>query len=147
MKDGTSTSRGKKRVEELADKFAAGLLMPRYLLEARAKPDGDIVGWLNRTATEFGVSAVSLKWRLKTMGWIDEAQVDAIQDSDLRHNGGMMPLGQTPLLLSRKFLEAVSEGFDRGAISVRKVARILELTVDGLGELMDAHGVKRNFDF
>jgi transcriptional regulator with XRE-family HTH domain len=58
------------RVEQLADNFASALLMPHRLIDERwahRKPS-DLVGWLNTTATDLGVSAMALKWKANCCG-------------------------------------------------------------------------------
>ena len=84
------TDRNIKRVEQLADNFAAGLLMPtpliEKLVERSALPKGaPLAAWFNANAQLLGVSAVALQWRLVNMGKLSKA--DMVAEDFLRHNG------------------------------------------------------------
>lgn len=144
--DGTGSTKAQRRVETMADHFAAALLMPRHVLD---KLDGPVTdaGWLNATATALGVSAVALKWRLTSLGRIRPDVAKAFDDSLLRNNGrGPGEMGDPPPLFGRQFMSVMGAGIEKGHVSVRRLAKLLDVTVDELGELFDAHGIERPFD-
>src|SRR5690606_26095096 len=56
-----------ERIEQLADNFNNGVLMPGWVLARLPEPreDGE---WLNAAANQLGVTSVNLKWRLANSG-------------------------------------------------------------------------------
>ena len=85
------------RVEQLADNFAAALLMPgstvRELWETRAE-GADVYEWLNRTATRLRVSALALSYRVLNLDLVSRSEFEAIDPERLVANGD--PGGQNP---------------------------------------------------
>ncbi|GJE03552.1 XRE family transcriptional regulator [Methylobacterium isbiliense] len=145
LDDGEGTGKLQKRVEQMAEKFASAVLMPARLFED-CPGDATDPGWINTTATELGVSAKALKWRLVDLGRIDRGVALAYDDGLLVNNGGLVGRDRdVPLPFGRHFTHVVAEGIEQGYVSVRRVAALLEVTVDGLGELFDAHGIERPF--
>ena len=135
---------GGSRVEQLANKFAAAVLMPTVVLE----PLGDWAGLnrsglidrLNTTANELGVSSSALRWRLVELRKLTKAMAQEIPDAALRNNGGNDD-STPPPLFSRPFAEVVATAIDRGHLSVRRAARLVGLPIEGLEELFAEHGV------
>jgi XRE family transcriptional regulator, fatty acid utilization regulator len=145
--DGTGHTRAQKRVEQLADSFASALLMPREVLARFGDPEDDIVAWLNRTATQLGVSAVALKWRLVTIGKLDRQVASAIEDEALRNNGqGSDQVHELPLRFGKRFIEVVANAISKGHLSVRRAAKLLDMSIDDLAELCRAYGIAPPFD-
>ncbi len=159
IEDNSETGR-RSRVEQLADCFAAGLLMPRKAVEAAARWKelrGDALpATLNATADRLGVSSLALKWRLVSLGLIERATEKLISGDALRNNGrpngrqaglfGDAPEGDRPPLFSRKFVEIVARAIDEGRVSTRKIAGLLNLAVDDLEELFAQHGVPAPYE-
>lgn len=148
LDDGVGSGKIQKRIEQMAEKFASALLMPRAVL-ANHRPDGMVDhDWLNRTATELGVSSVALKWRLVGLGLMDADTAHTFDDRLLSHNGA--PDGQRyvvpPPLFGRRFMTVMAAGIEKGQVSVRRVAKLLGVNIDGLGEMFDDHGIPRPFD-
>lgn len=144
--DGTGSTKAQKRVESMADHFASALLMPKAVLD---KLDGPVTEaqWLNATATALGVSSVALKWRLTSLGRISQEVARTYDDSALRNNGrGQNAAGDPPPAFGRQFMTVMATAVSKGHISVRRLAKILDVTVDGLGDLFDANGIERPFD-
>jgi Zn-dependent peptidase ImmA (M78 family)/transcriptional regulator with XRE-family HTH domain len=139
--DGTSANQ--KRVEQLAENFAAGLLMPTGALDRLGGPGGDLVNWLKESANALGVSAVALKWRLVNAGRMQRDEALRIDDERLRYNGNQ---GNVPPAFSRRFLQVIATAILRGHVSVRRTAALLNVTIDQLAELFEAHGIERPFD-
>lgn len=128
------------RIEQLAENFAAGILMPRYALDALGQPEGDLVEWTVAKAEYLGVSAPALKWRLVNTGIC--AEIRGIDDSEFRQKR-TQPVTNTPALFSAKFAARISTGITKGLISVRKAASLTDLTIEALGDVFDEHGVAR----
>ncbi len=146
----TDTPRGTKakRIEQLADNFAAALLMPERALSQRwqARDEQEIHKWLNSTASDFLVTATALKWRLTNLGWLTKVDLSKINDAKLTANG--RPRGQQPLpcLFSTEFVQRLHVGLAKGQLSVRRAAEILDLTIEALAELFRSYELSVPFD-
>lgn len=143
IEDAATKPRG--RVEQLADRFASGLLMPREALERLGPWDGlegaALAARLNPVAEELGVTASALRWRLATLGILTKAVAEGMDEDLLRNNGRKGARREVPGLFSRPFAELVAAAVDAGRISARRAAGLLGLTVDDLAEAFETHGV------
>lgn len=142
--DGTNAS--KSRIEQLADKFASGLLLPSYVLEHQLdslNPEReDFVDRVNTVATELMVSSQALLWRLVDLGKLNSGTCrELIQTDCFTYNGGLLK-DETPPLLSKKFLELMSAALMSGLISERRVSGLLNLCLDDLGTLFELHEIE-----
>ncbi|MBY3211492.1 helix-turn-helix domain-containing protein [Rhizobium laguerreae] len=141
----------KSRVEQLADNFASALLMPAAALDRFGDWAGvtekALIDRLNEVADELLVTSQALRWRLVGMGRLSRAQSDAISDDGLRNNGKAKP-GKTevPPLFSRSFVQIVATALDEGKTSMRRMASILDLTIDDFAELFASHGVEAPYE-
>ncbi|HXF94290.1 MAG TPA: XRE family transcriptional regulator [Nitrospiraceae bacterium] len=137
-----------RRVEQLADNFASALLMPERTLAPRwqARGQDDIHNWLNATATELLVTAVALKWRLVQLGWLAKADLHDIHDIRLVANGRPRSEQPVPKLFSVEFIQCLHDAVLRGAISVRRSASLLDMTLHDLADLFQAYGYPVPFD-
>lgn len=137
-----------KRVEQLANNFAAALLMPERVLRRRWEARGgrEIHGWLNSTASAFLVTAQALKWRLANLGWLTEADLSKIDDARLTFNG--RPKTQQPLpgLFSAEFVKRLHTALAKGQLSVRRAAEILDLKIESLAGLFRSYEMSVPFD-
>ena len=137
-----------KRIEQLADNFAAALLMPEHVLLPRwqARGEREIHKWLNSTASDFLVTAKALKWRLTNLGWLTKADLSKINDAKLTFNG--RPKGQQPLLglFSTDFVQRLHTALAKGQLSVRRVTEILDITIEALAVLFREHKLSVPFD-
>lgn len=150
IEDATETG-GANRVEQLANAFASALLMPARIVQAAAEwrtlRDDALVRNLNATADRLEVTATALMWRLVSLGILDKAQARAVPADLLRFNGlPMRPAGETPPLFSKRFVEIIARAIDEGRVSMRKIAGILGMAVDDLGDLFAQHGVPAPYD-
>jgi transcriptional regulator with XRE-family HTH domain len=136
---------GKSHVEKLADRFASAVLMPRWLLEDidwRSLIGPALPKAINARATALGVSADALRWRLALTGLLAQKTAKEIPAVALRHNGGNQPTpSEVPPLYSRAFMAVVVDAIEGGFISVRRTAGLLDTTIEGLAELITAHGI------
>jgi len=145
--DGTGQSRAQKRVEQLANNFASALLMPRDVLAKFTVPEDNIGGWLTQTAAELGVSAVALKWRLVKIGRLDSKTASAVADDTPKNNGQALVTDQElPLRFGRKFVEVIANAIAKGHLSVRRAAKLLDMSIDELAELCQAYKIAPPFD-
>ncbi len=142
--DGTDNR--KSRIEQLADKFASGLLLPSFALERHLgslHPSNEsFVDSVNQVATELMVSSVALLWRLVDLGILSRDQCMEYLGTDwFTYNGGLLD-DSCPALLSKKYLSVISEAVQKGLISERKVSSLLRLSFEELEELFSAHNLE-----
>jgi transcriptional regulator with XRE-family HTH domain/Zn-dependent peptidase ImmA (M78 family) len=136
---------GKDRVEQLADNFAAAVLMPRAALErfgSWAQLEGDaLADRLNEVADALAVTSQALKWRLVAIGSLRKVVAATADDRRLRNNGRAAAAQDLPPLFSRAFCERVASAIEEGRLSARRAAGILGVTVDDLEQVFAAHDV------
>lgn len=144
VEDATET--GGNRVEQLANSFASALLMPSAIINQfgdwSALSGNELVTRLNPTADALQVTASALKWRLVALGRIDRARAREIPDAALRNNGHAAAIINAPPMFSKPFADVIARALDDGRISARRVADLLDLTVDDLPDVFQAHGVE-----
>lgn len=126
-----------KRIEQLANNFAAALLMPtsslEQLLDQRRIND---TAHLADVAAELRVAPVALAWRLYNMKWIDEASRDALKLEHQRPS-----TSGTPKRLSISFVTMLHSAIDKGQLSVRKAAKALGMTLPQMADLFTEHSL------
>lgn len=137
------------RVENLADNFASGLLMPTHLLASQPGwddlPVGDeaTITWLNTTATRLGVSSMALARRMTAIGRLqDSVRRRLMRSPRMKHNGGDAP--PPPLAYGRMFVGLLTEAIQDGRISTRGSAALVGLDVDAFGDLCEEWGFDRS---
>ena len=141
---------GGSRVEQLANSFAAALLMPRVAVEwhgdwGQLNGDG-LVARLNSAADALSVTSSALMWRLVALGHLTRQKARAVPEAALRNNGRRQTEEARPPLFSRSFAEVVVTAIDRGHLSVRRAARLVGLPIEGLEELFAVHGFEYVLD-
>lgn len=136
---------GRSHVEKLADRFASAVLMPRWLLKDidwRSLVGPALPNAINARATALGVSAEALRWRLAHTGLLAQKTAKDIPAVALRNNGIVDPAHPAvPPLYSKAFMAVIAAAIDGGFISARRTAKLLDTTIDGIGELIAAHGL------
>ena len=134
-----------KRIECMADNFAAGVLMPRKSLESRweAHQDKGINERLIEVAREMGVTAQAARYRAQNLGWLTAQDKVEIDD---RRLVGAGPRGDMPPLYSKVFVEKLDWALSTGRLSVRRAAQLLSQTPDELCELFAAYGREAPFE-
>ena len=136
---------GGNRVEQLANNFAAALLMPADSVarfgDWANHGDDALIERLNAAADELHVTSSALRWRLVALGALSLARARALPDVALRHNGREDADNVRPALFSRPFMEVIGLAIERGLVSARRAAGLLDLTVEGLTDVFAAHGV------
>lgn len=136
---------GGSRVEQLANNFAAAVLMPADSVarfgDWSAHGDDVLIARLNATADELRVTSSALRWRLVALGALSQARARALPEAALRHNGRKDADNVQPALFSRPFMEVIKLAIERGLVSVRRAAGLLDLSVEGLTDVFAAHGV------
>ena len=136
---------GGDRVEQLANNFAAALLMPERVVAGVGRweqLDSDaLVGQLNSVASELKVTSSALRWRLVTLGKLPAARAREIPESSLRNNGGLQT-GSKPALFSKSFAEVLGMALEQGYVSARRAAALVDAEMAELPALLAAHSVE-----
>jgi transcriptional regulator with XRE-family HTH domain len=150
VEDATETG-GANQVEQLANAFASALLMPSRIVKAaadwRALHGNTLVSRLNAVADQLEVTSTALLWHLVSLELLGRAEARAVPTELLHFNGlPMKPAGTAPPLFSKRFVEIVARAVEDGRVSIRKIAGLLELSVDDLGDLFAAHGVPAPYE-
>ena len=137
-------------IENLADNFASGLLMPTKKLEKihgwnNLPSEHDaLVVWLNSAATHMGVSSMALVRRMATMGKLDEPTRKQMNRSPgIRHNGAA-EAPPPPLSFGRKFVQILVSAMDDGRISARAASKLVGMDIDSFGDLCENYGFERS---
>jgi XRE family transcriptional regulator, fatty acid utilization regulator len=106
----------------------------------------EINDWLNATASEFQVTAVALYWRLRHLGWLTSAASLEVDTHRLTWNG-LSPSAQTlPKLYSSRFVERLRVALEKGDLSVRRAAGLLDCTIEDLEDLFKSYGMEVPFE-
>lgn len=136
------------RAELLANNFAASLLMPAETITLQWDERGgaDVHDWLNAVATNLGVSAVALMWRIHNMGLLGNADLEAILRERLVANGESELSTERPLLFSREFVVRVHEAVEQGHLSVRRASSLLDLPVHTLASVFADYGLPLSYE-
>lgn len=146
--DATSPPRGQKRMEELANNFAAALLMPRRSVE-ECWAEHEVLPVVDRIramAARFGVTGPAMKWRLLNLDRLTSA--DLPEDSEV----GGVPItgdqedGVRPQLFNTRFVSRLHRAVEEGRLSVRKASRIAGTDTAGLADLFRSHGRTLSYD-
>jgi XRE family transcriptional regulator, fatty acid utilization regulator len=142
--DGEGKGRKGKRVEQLAEAFTSALLMPAESVEAvwKSRKNADTEAWLREVAAVYGVSGRALFWRLVNLGYLSKADlVDIHLDALAADNQDAKPK-----LYSRRFIECLHKSLDKGLLSVRRAAGLLDCTIEDLEDLFCEYGMEPPFD-
>lgn len=136
------------RVEQLAENFAAALLMPAGTVTRLWEERGsaDLHDWLNATATNLGVSAVALKWRLRNLEVLTKGDMVGINDDRLVANGDPQNAGERPPLFSREFVFHIHEAMESGHLSLRRAAGLVDLSIQDLEAVFAGYGLSLSYE-
>ena len=141
-----STVQKKNRIEQLADKFASGLLLPSFVvaeyLSELDETQGEFVQNVNIVATKLMVSSQALLWRLVDLGKLDWATCKKYAENDeFKFNGGLLE-DKTPTLFSSKFLGLMSDALKNGMVSERRISSLLDLSFEEIEDLYRQNGLE-----
>lgn len=134
--------RAAKRIEQLADNFAAALLMPRDSIDQLLDRDraGDIAH-LCEIASLLKVSPIALAWRLLNLGLIENGTRQTLSLEKQRSS-----VSVPPKRFSESFVRMLHQALEQGRISARKAAKAMGLGLDGLTELFSQYELTAPFD-
>lgn len=127
-----------RRIEQLADNFAAAVLMPTATLSQLIDPAGfSSTQHLAEVAKQLQVSTHALAFRLFNAKMIDKLTCQALcEQPPLAPRCAPTP----PKLLSASFVTLLHDGIACGHVSTRKAAKALSMTLEDLAELMRDYG-------
>ena len=141
---------GGNRVEQLANNFAAAVLMPSSTLrefdDCSRLDMNELIARLNGLADELQVTSSALRWRLAALRRLTKARAQAIPEGALRNNGHESAPCDPPPRFSKPFAQLLAAALDRGSISVRRTAALCGLMIEDLEELFAAHGVEHSIE-
>lgn len=137
----TNSQKRNLRIENLADHFSSGLLMPSRELDRLGDPHGNVIVWLTAAAQELGVSARNLKWRLVNSGrQRDLANIPNAALDEAAQRGDTEDL---PALFSRNFMMTLLRAIEVGHLSIGRATKLTDLSRTEFGELCDAYALER----
>ncbi|MXY96396.1 MAG: ImmA/IrrE family metallo-endopeptidase [Gemmatimonadetes bacterium] len=137
---------GGNRAEQLTNNFAAAVLMPTAILARFGSwsdlAEDKLIRKLHTVANKLRVTASALRWRLVALGELKPAVARSLPDAALRNNIPELAENSPPARFSKPFMHVLGLAIDKGLISVRSVAGLLDLSVEDLGDLFSAHDVQ-----
>ena len=137
---------GGNRVEQLANNFAGAVLMPVGALERFGDwshlDREELIVRLNSAADDLHVTSSALSWRLVALGKLTATAARSLPETALRNNGHDDVEAIPPPLFSKPFMEVVGLAIDKGLVSARRAAALLDGTIEDLADLFTGHGVK-----
>jgi len=144
--DSERPSSADKRIEELANNFAAALLMPAATLAAGwdASRTLDWHAWMAATALDLEVSLSALRWRLVNLGLADSSELPS--EAELRVTAVRPDSGAKPQLFNVALVHRIHTAVESGRLSLRKASRILGLDAAGFAALCSAYGRQLSYE-
>jgi len=131
-----------KRIEQLANSFAATLLMPIASLDKLIERDRlDDIAHLCEVAALLRVAPVTLAWRLFNLKLIGVDTQRALSQEKQRAS-----VSGPPKRFSLTFVKMLHEALENGRLSARKAAKAMGLGLGGLTELFAQYDLTAPFE-
>lgn len=134
--------RGAHRIEQLANSFAAALLMPRTSIDELIDPARSRhIEHLAEVAVRLRVTSGALGWRLYNLNIIDgptRSKLAQYKCSDSENS--------TPLPFSTSFVTMLHMALDTGRLSARKAAKSIGISLSSLVALFAAYEMPAPFE-
>lgn len=131
-----------KRIEQLADNFASGLLMPEDSLKnfIDKKLINDTSHLLS-VAIELRVSPSALAYRLYNLKWIEKETMNSLRTHKL-------PIEQNylPKRFQHVFINMLYTAIEQGQLSARKAAKALNMNLSNLTDLFIEYDLPAPFE-
>ena len=135
---------------QLAGDFADAMLLPATALRQRGRWNKlrrpELSRQINDAADELHVTADAVRRRLGSLGLLGKSAARGLPEQAVRRSGRREKNAPPPALFSKPFMAVVERAIGRGRISVRRAARLLDLTIDDLADLFPAHDLPCPFD-
>ena len=131
-----------KRIEQLANSFAAALLMPQASLDKLIDRNGlDDIAHLCEVAALLRVAPVTLAWRLFNLKLIGDDMRRSLSQEKQRPS-----VSGPPKRFSPTFVKMLHEALENGRLSARKAAKAMDLGLGGLTELFAQYDLTAPFE-
>lgn len=131
-----------KRIEQLANSFAAALLMPRASLEKLIDRERmNDVAHLCEVAALLRVAPVTLAWRLFNLKAISEETRRGLSQEKQRPS-----VSGPPKRFSTAFVKMLHEALENGRLSARKAAKAMGFGLGALTELFSQYDLPAPFE-
>lgn len=132
------------RTEQLADNFAAALLMPRASLEKHweSARNKNITARINSVAKRMKVSSLAMRWRLKNLGWLDDDEESQIDEGRLK----WIESKPVKKLYSSIFMHKLHTVLEQGLLSAKKAASLLDCSVYELADFFKNYDMESPFE-
>lgn len=131
-----------KRIEQLANNFAAGLLMPRkslkHFIDHQKIND---VNHLLKVAEKLKVAPTALAWRLFNLKWINDEVFHAL----LNKRQQVSPKNLIKRF-SHNFVSMLHQAIDSGNLSARKAANTMSMNLTELEDLFEEYSLAPPFE-
>lgn len=141
-RESNSNRINEKRVEQLANNFAAGLLMPesslRHFIDQTKIMN---VNHLLEIATSLKVTSEALAWRLYNLGWINKNICDELKNIKQR-----VFLSNKVKPFSVHFVNLLQKAIDNGNLSARKASKVMGMNLSELTNLFIEHNLTVPFE-
>lgn len=132
---------GNKRIEQLADNFAAALLMPKNSLEQLIDRNQiNDIDYLTAIAAQLRVSPEALAYRLYNLKWVDIEIKNKLKQKHHRM------VTATLKRFSTTFMDMLYRKIDSGRLSARKAAKTLSMNLSQLSDLFIEHSLPVPFE-
>jgi len=138
-----------KRNEQLANAFAARLLLPPASVLERLGPDpveGRRQMDLVTVARQFGVSLPLFAYNLVNLGRLSKDAADHMLTDESRYRVPLPDSTEQPTELPERYVILAFKAYVDGEISVGKLAELLETTVGELPKVLADHGFSLDVD-
>jgi len=149
-------TRGKSRVEQLADVFAASLLIPEKEVrdEFEERTEKDSISYLNLVdiARDFDVSIEALFWRLVNLGLLTKENIQkelekgTMKDIDRKYQHTDWAETKKPYL-SNRYISLAIKAFHLGKISKGKLAEYVGENYSAIPSFLKRYGYDENEDY
>lgn len=137
------------RVEQLAENFAAALLMPERIIRARwTSPENtdEVAHWSTAFARDLRVSVAASTWRLHNLNLISKAEAQRIIERRGEAADRTRVEATPPRLFSERFVRCIGSALDAGRLSVMRAADLLDLSLAELAELLRSYQIEPSFE-
>jgi Zn-dependent peptidase ImmA (M78 family)/DNA-binding XRE family transcriptional regulator len=142
IEDWEATETKGNRVERLANKFAACLLMPDLVVRERWTQRGDVEleEWVGSTSRSLRVSPLALQWQLVNLGLLPKVQMVNVPGD------APDPFSPKPSLFSAAFVSRVQQAVEAGRLSFRRAAGLLGLSLSDFADVCRSYGRPLSYD-
>jgi Zn-dependent peptidase ImmA (M78 family)/transcriptional regulator with XRE-family HTH domain len=131
-----------KRIEQLADNFAAALLMPEISLKHFInKKDIDNIEHLLAVAKQLKVTPIALAYKLYNLKWIDQNMLNTLKQHKLKVSNQNLLKPFQP-----NFIHMLHRAIDNGQLSARKAAKAMSMNLLQLTDLFAEYSLAAPFE-